>query len=336
MPLPLPRPPPQPLPLHPRLPPPPPRPLIRAIAASSAPWLCVLLVLLGASAPASAQQAPADKADILFREGREAMKRGDAAAACPKFAESQRLDPAPGTLINLSECEEALGKLTDAWRHIQQAAQQLPDGDDRLPIVREQAETLDRRIPRLTVRLRPHAPASSTIVLDGQERVTPGTTIVVDPGSHVVATSAPGWRTHMATIRVAESERAQLLVAPEPLPAERPAPQPGSARKAWGWTLGGIGVAGLVTAGVSALVLNHKQTTVFAHCQDKLCDQQGYDAARAGRSLEPLFYGALVVGGLGLGVGSALLITAPDKPRTTVTASVLPGGAALSVSGGLW
>jgi hypothetical protein len=310
--------------------------LILAIVASSATDLAFAW---NAPSAFAGEESASDKADRLFREGREAMKRGNPAQACPKFAESQRLDPAPGTLINLSECEEVLGKLTEAWRHIQQAAQQLPKDDDRLPIAREQAESLDRRIPRLTVTLRANAPASSVIMLDGTERVTPGTTIVVDPGSHVVAVSARGYRTTMASVRVAESERAQISVAPEPMSADTPPAlpsAPGSTRKILGWTLGAVGVAGLVTGGVLASVLNRKQTIVFAHCEDKICDQEGYDTVRSARRLEPYYYGAWIAGGVGVGLGAVLLLTAPGKPRANVSASVLPGGALLSFSGGLW
>jgi hypothetical protein len=303
-------------------------------AASVALYLLAL-----APGPAGAQQpaSASDEADRLFREGREAMKRGDAVAACPKFAESQKLDPAPGTLINLSECEEQLGRLTDAWRHIQQAAQQLAPDDDRLPIAREQAESLDRRIPRLTVRLKPGAPAASRILLDNTEPLIAGTTVVIDPGSHVISVAAAGHRTSLTAVRVAERQRVELVLAPEPLaPAASP---PSSTHRTLAWVAAGVGAAGLATAGVTALVLNGKQSTVDAHCDpNRVCDQLGYDAARSGRRLEPLYLGAWLVGGAGAAAALVLFSTAPgsEPAAVRVSAGAVPGGTGLSVSGGFW
>src|SRR5690348_18176828 len=59
------------------------------------------------------------QADQLFDEGRALMAKQDFADACPKLEESQRLDPALGTLLNIGLCDEGLGKLATAlavWR----------------------------------------------------------------------------------------------------------------------------------------------------------------------------------------------------------------------------
>src|SRR5579871_2746595 len=83
--------------------------------------------------PARADERDPTAAESLFRSARAAVDRGDYATACPQFAESQRLDPAPGTLMNLADCEEHLGRVASAWEHFVQAREQLKTGDDRIP-----------------------------------------------------------------------------------------------------------------------------------------------------------------------------------------------------------
>lgn len=43
------------------------------------------------------------------------VQKGDWAAACPKFEESERLDPGIGTLYHLADCYEHVGRLATAW-----------------------------------------------------------------------------------------------------------------------------------------------------------------------------------------------------------------------------
>src|SRR5262245_40491856 len=91
----------------------------------------VMLVMLAtcAARPAAAQPGTA-ASETLFRAGRDAMQRGDATSACAKFRESYRLEQAPGTLLNIAVCEEALGELCNAWQHYQDLIHELPADDD--------------------------------------------------------------------------------------------------------------------------------------------------------------------------------------------------------------
>ena len=86
---------------------------------------------------ARAQVVDAAAADALFQKGREAADKGDFATAAAKFAESQRLDPAPGTLLNLADCEEHLGQTASAWEHYKRAAETMNAGDDRIPYAKQ-------------------------------------------------------------------------------------------------------------------------------------------------------------------------------------------------------
>src|SRR5262245_53123818 len=89
-------------------------------------WLPALRSALGigfcaalAFAPEPAWTAPTPAevavAEALFRQGKDLLAAGKTSEACPKLAESQRIDPAGGTLIALALCYEADGKTASAW-----------------------------------------------------------------------------------------------------------------------------------------------------------------------------------------------------------------------------
>jgi hypothetical protein len=67
---------------------------------------------LALAIPAQADEA--SEAETLFREGVELMRGENFDQACPKLQESYRLDPLPGALFTLAECEAARGKSATA------------------------------------------------------------------------------------------------------------------------------------------------------------------------------------------------------------------------------
>src|SRR5580658_735634 len=128
---------------------------MRRSALASSPLFAVAFALLAASAHAAGDS----EAETLFREGRNLARAGDWAAACPKFAESHRLDPAPGTLLNLADCEEHLGALVKAREHFKLAAFAFPKGEKGQQAAVQRAAALDKRVAHLTLRLGPGVPA---------------------------------------------------------------------------------------------------------------------------------------------------------------------------------
>lgn len=160
----------------------------------SAP-LALALSCLCLSMPALADPTGAEKAqaESLFREGRRLMEAKSFAEACPKFAESQRLDPGIGTLINLALCHEEENKTASAWGELMEAATLAQRaGDKRAQFARDHAQKLENKLSRIKIT---GAPVEGmALTLDGRPLgvAALGAPLPVDPGEHVVVAQAPG------------------------------------------------------------------------------------------------------------------------------------------------
>ncbi len=176
---------------------------------------CVLALLLWPALTGAQSRDPA-AAEALFREGRRDMERRDPAAACKKFAESQRLDPAPGTLLNLAECEEAQGRLASAWTQLRAALDQFPARDPRRPLAQRRVQALEPRVPKLTVRLPSDAPAGARVRRDEVELGPASLAIAlpVDPGKHLVVLEAPGRASGRLEVTLQEGQHLDVVALP--------------------------------------------------------------------------------------------------------------------------
>jgi hypothetical protein len=242
-----------------------------------------MVLVAGVSAAGEAEQR---QAQSLFDQARKLLEAGDAAQACPLFAESQRLDPGGGTLLNLAACHEKEGRVATAYAEYQEALSiALRDGRrDRESIARDRAKALEARLPKLRVQLE-KAERGVVFVLDGAPLtdMVQQTPTALDPGPHELKVSAPGFRQRVLAFEASEGKLSLLQVpalepeteagagmAPEPptkaVPTPAPTPHcaPGSrlegtvcvsARKARHFSTASyvVGASGLVLLGASAI-----------------------------------------------------------------------------------
>lgn len=292
------------------------------------PRALILVALLALTAsPVLAQGRDATTAEALFNEGREAVKAGDFPRACAKFRESNRLDPAPGTVFNLADCEEKLGHVATAWTLFREVTQRVPASDERHAIATERAKALEPKLPKLTVALAPGAPAGTRVLRDGVELGAAAleTALPVDPGAHTLVVEAPGHRRSTRQVSVGEGQHERLTLsvgpaAPASAGADRAGARPSSAKRTWGWVLSGVGAAGLSVGTVTGLMVLGEKRRVDDNCDaEKRCNQTGMDAVDAGRTLGTVSGASFIVGGLALAGGVYLLVSGDaKKPETAL------------------
>jgi hypothetical protein len=317
----------------------------------------LLCALLFASAPiawgevAFAQASDPAAAEALFAAGRASFDAGDYDSACAKFAESQRLDPAAGTLTNLAACNERRGRLASAWENWREALSLLRSDDDRRPGVEKRMAELEARLPRLVVRLAPGSPPGVQVTRDG---VALGPAafdlpLPVDPGPHRVEVVAPARAPRVYEVKAEESRLSELTVEPgAPLPAKSVTPPPparhdeakavnsGNSLRLVGYVTAGVGVVGIGVGTVTGLMASGKKQTIEESCTKHgdgyTCPPEGVSASKSGKTLATVS-SITMISGLALATTGVVLVLASPSGGTEVTATILPGGAAIGGRG---
>jgi hypothetical protein len=300
--------------------------------------------------------ADAAGAEALFEAGRRLMTAGDFAAACPKLAESQRLDPAAGTLLNLAVCYERGGKTATAWATYKSAglAAQQAGETDRARAATRKASDLEAKLSRITFTVPASRPPPGLEVrCDGQPIREPswGVPLPYDPGNHEVEASAPGrrrWVSHVPisgdgqqlviTIPALEASPADPGLLPPPRGANdgdaTPRQRDGATQRIAGGILGGIGVVGLAVGIYTGLEAKSVYGDALAQCGGgTICPSgQGIATRDQATSWATASTIAFIGGGAALAGGLVLFFTAP-RDRTTLSVGPSARGTGLSLTG---
>jgi hypothetical protein len=327
--------------------------------------LLVAACLSGAALPDAAAQDKAS-AEALFQEGKRLMAEGKNEQACPKFVESQKQDPSPGTLLNLGRCHEAIGKTASAWAEYKEAASmaRTMNRAEQEAAANERAVAIEPKLSRLKIEP-PAVDVPGLTVKRSGVNVGVGSLsipIPVDPGEHTIEASAPGYKTWTTKITVGPNgdQKMVLIGALEkgPAPPPGPAPGPGEAsgaigtttpdvmtddggtRRTLGFVIGGVGI-GLIGAGAVFGLLAAGQAGDAeddpALCPNKQCSEQGaneIDGAETKALISTIGFGA----GAAAVVAGVVLIATSNTERKVAVRKPTPRGAqvipALGPSGG--
>jgi hypothetical protein len=323
------------------------------------------LCLLTLSAPAAAQGTSA--AEALFNRGLADMKAGRFETGCKALAESQGIDPQPGTLFTLAFCTSQWGHTATAVTYLEEYASlyerltpaQKAQQGERPKVAKQEYDRLAPRVPRLTLSLPQDAPAGTVVKRDDEvlSASTLGVGSPVDPGEHTVSTQAPGGPIWEQRIKIADGEKQQVTLvvkAPSAVPSSaRALPETASTgRRTAAYVAGGVGVAGIVVGAVTGALTLGKKGDITDHCgsgigqsNEAACDATGFDAASAAQPLGLVSTIGFGVGLAGIGVAAVLVLTGSKQasptaslPARRVSVGVLGAGPAGALVGlrGAW
>ena len=292
-------------------------------------------------------------ADYMFREARKAAATGNYKKACPMFAESLRLEPGAGARMNLADCEEHIGQIASAWEHWRGAIDDLRGKvDSRAAIAKRHVAALEKRLPRLTLKLEAGTPEGAKVERDGVEigTATLGLPIPVNPGSHAIVVSAPRHEDKSYTVEMKEAQVTEMVVGlgaaiPDPPPPEPLAPKvvivpaKPSSTKTIGFVLIGVGGVGVAVGAVAGLLAIGKKNAVQERCSADpsggvVCpDADGLNAASSGRTMATISTVGFAVGAVAVAVGAYFVFTSHDggKAVTALAPGALPGGGMMTM-----
>jgi hypothetical protein len=269
--------------------------------------------------------ARADQHEILlaqglFDDGLRLMDAEDYLNACPKFAESQRIAPAGGTILNLARCHEKQGLLASAAAEYDLAlAQALKDRrTDRETFSRERALELAPRVPHLVLRSQESGELRLQLDASTLPNTVLGTSLPVDPGKHLLKAEDAKGRRWATEIDISAGSTREVEVGPlgDP-PKASPAPQrtTTSAVVPALWISGGASLALSGASGIAALVsyrtFNSECVAARAYC----ASEQGRSAGTASRAWA-------WTSTITLGLGALLWIAIPFVPKRSVQAGL--------------
>jgi hypothetical protein len=308
--------------------------------------------LLLRSAPALAGNEAA--AEALFLEAKKLAAEGKFAEACPKFAESNRLDRGAGTLIHLADCYEKNHQSASAWATFRDAASaaQALSRTDWEKLANQRAAALEPKLAKLTIKVLDPADKIE-VTRDGAttSHASWGVAIPVDVGTHTVQASAPGHKPFKASVVIRTDGARDEVVIPKleaqpagtasasatgssTSPADAGASS-GSTQRTIGFVVGGLGIAGVAVGAVTGLVAIGKNNDSKQVCPEAgaCASRDAVDAADGAKSLGTVSTIAFIGGGVGVAIGAVLVLTAPSSSseRASATSKTATSGRSLRV-----
>jgi hypothetical protein len=286
----------------------------------------VLATSAQAQPPSDPGTGVATRAAILFEEGRALAKSGRWPDACDRFAQSYELVAAVGTQLNLADCLEHEGKLRNAWKLFEDAAQQAERAGttSRIKFARDRAQAIADKLSVLVIKIEePTAPGLAVTIDDVPVASAPIVRELVEPGAVVIGARMPGHAAFVRTVQLRAGKSTTVEVPALGSPMRR--------RRDYVYASGALGVLGVASLGGAVLssyranrAAERSLSTPSATVQ-----REEQESAASNARLAMVFG----ISGLALvGISAIVYVVAPLE-RIKVTANATAGGGQITLMG---
>ncbi len=278
-------------------------------------------------------------AETLFREAKELMVERRYAEACPKFEESQRLDPAGGTTLNLAVCYEEAGRTANAWATYSDALvyAQREKRADRIAMIEARQRALEAKLSRVTVTIT--SPSDGLVVkVDDSTLRRPAWNVAtpINPGRHRLEASAPGFQTfaldfeiptHKEDLNVTVPALTPLQSADEPprglSVGDEPGSDPGKTARTAGWALGATGVALMGVGGYFGVRALQQKSQSDDACLNDRCSAAGAQLSRDAVTSANVANVTIGVGLVAIGLGAYFFLDGTRRTQDAARRTIL-------------
>ncbi len=188
----------------------------------------VAFVSMSLGSLARADLSPTERAtaEAMFQRGVTLMGQGQYDEACATFTATLELEKGLGTMLRLADCYDHQGKTASAWALFKEVAANAGLINDlvRAQIAKDRVTELESRLSllRLTV-VEPKATTPQAgeevvpdVTLGGLDIPKPmwDAAFPIDPGTHPIEVSAPGYEPWQSTIEIPEGPAVSSVIVP--------------------------------------------------------------------------------------------------------------------------
>jgi hypothetical protein len=200
------------------------------------------------STTAAVAQPAGAQAEVLFRQGRKLLAAGKIAEACDAFEQSEKLEAAVTTLLNLAGCRERNGQLATAWGlflDVERQTRGVAKDAALHDVAQGRASKLEPRVSKLTIAVAPGSRLDGLEIARGGEPLDSAlwnNALPVDGGAFTISAHAPGAAPWSTTVTVKPEGDSKTVDVPRlvslsprhdtaatsssPQPQPQPQPQP--------------------------------------------------------------------------------------------------------------
>jgi hypothetical protein len=253
------------------------------------------------------------------KEGQKLEKKKAWEDAKAAYEKSLELNDTPSTRIRLAGVEEELGNLVEAAAQLRVALEAKKLSFAQRTKAKKALKKIEKRIPVLTLDV--PAGFAGKVSVDDRELTASELSqpINVNPGSHEVRAEAEGSRPFRESIEFADGDTKNLSILLTELEPEKPEPEPEPApvKKGGDKTLAyvslGVGVVGLGVGTYMGLKARSTKDELDGACSNGVCSESQRDLYDKGKSQANISTVGFIVGAVGIGAGTVLLLSGGGK-----------------------